>query len=129
MNAFNVRERNNAKTCQTFKQLSKLSLFVCSLRHGVKYKYKKEKVLQTLFTLVQMRGQASVMVDLACSKYQPGGDLNSDVNILTWLDLHCKLSLPHSSSSSRLSLLEPKLFFRSVCSSQTTSTPTFLQIR
>ena len=47
MNAFNVRERNNAKTCQTFKQLSKLSLFVCSLRHGVKYKYKKEKILQT----------------------------------------------------------------------------------
>ena len=48
----------------------------------------KEKVLQTLFTLVQMRGQASGMVDLACSKYQPSGDLNSDVNILTWLDLH-----------------------------------------
>ena len=47
MNAFNVRERNNAKTCQTFKQLSKLSLFVWSLRLGVKYKYKKEKILQT----------------------------------------------------------------------------------
>ena len=47
MNAFNVRERNNAKTCQTFKQLSKLSLFVCSLRLRVKYKYKKEKILRT----------------------------------------------------------------------------------
>ena len=51
MNAFNVRERNNAKTCQTFKQLSKLSLFVCSLRHRVKYTYKKEKILQTENTI------------------------------------------------------------------------------
>ena len=51
MNAFNVRERNNAKTCQTFKQLSKLSLFVCSLRLRVKYTYKKEKILQTENTI------------------------------------------------------------------------------
>ena len=33
-----------------------------------------------------MRGQASGMVDLACSKYQPSGDLNFDVNIITWLE-------------------------------------------
>ena len=72
----------------------------------------KSTSIQTLFTLVQMRGQASGMVDLACSKYQPSGDLNSDVNILTWLDLHIFIvsSVRSSYSHSDLLLITTPLF-------------------